>query len=233
MKYIHYMVGLLLIAGSMISCTSTPKDNELSSKEKEEGWELLFNGKDFTGWRVYGGGEPDSLWKVADGVLSSTPKGTRTFIMTADQYENFELSLEWKIGPQGNSGILYRLTEPGWAPGRAPEYQLIDQKGWKGKLKDEQHTAANYDMDKPVGSDVKPVGEWNTTKIIVNGANVQHYLNGVKVVEYDLWTDEWYQKKANSKWKNEKNYGMAKKGHIALQGHGGETGFRNIKIRKL
>ena len=231
MKHYYCMVSLLLSLFGMISCGQ--KENQLTAEEKENGWELLFNGENFDGWRLYEGEAPDSLWAISDGVLSSTGKSTSTFIMTTKEYENFEFSLEWKIGPQGNSGILYRLTEPGWAPGRAPEYQLIDQKGWKGKLKDAQHTGANYDMDAPVGSDVKPIGEWNTTRIIVNGSNVKHYLNGVKVVEYELWTDEWYDKKAHSKWKDQPNYGMAKKGHIALQGHGGQTGFRNIKIRPL
>jgi hypothetical protein len=114
-----------------------------------------------------------------------------------------------------------------------PEYQLIDDLGYPDKLKDVQLSGANYDMNPPTAKVVKPVGEFNHTKIVVNKGHVEHWLNGTKVVDYQLWTPEWEQTKANSKWKNVKTYGMSKAGHIALQDHGGGVWFKNIKIKTL
>jgi len=114
-----------------------------------------------------------------------------------------------------------------------PEYQLIDDIGYPGKLSDKQLSGANYDMQAPNAKVAKPAGEFNHTKIVVNKGHVEHWLNGTKVVEYELWSPEWEKQKANSKWKDVKPYGMSKKGHIALQDHGGGVYFKNIKIKTL
>ena len=110
---------------------------------------------------------------------------------------------------------------------------MIDDKGWPDKLDEGQYSGANYAMHKPVGGEVKPLDQWNTTRIIIKGSQVQHFLNGKKVVEYELWSDDWKERKNNCKWKNKPLYGMAENGHIGLQDHGGLTQFRNIKIREL
>ncbi len=198
---------------------------------------MLFDGKTLSGWRTYQNKPADS-WLVKDGMLynkgNTDPKTQHADLITEKQYENFELSFDWKIAPQANSGVLYMVTEEfpsSYLSG--PEYQLIDDTGYPGKLENWQKTGANYAMDPPMINATKPAGEWNHTIIKVNKGHVEHWLNNKKVVEYELWTDTWKQHKANGKWKDANGYGFSKKGHIAIQDHGGEAWFRNIKIREL
>lgn len=211
------------------------EDNTLSKKEKKEGWILLFDGKSTDGWHTYRNRESDA-WMVAEGELRCKEEGVtkRSDLITNEKYENFELSIDWKISPKHNSGIIYRCTEENGAPYESgPEYQLIDDKGYPDPIKDKQYSGANYDMQAPSKDVVKPVGEWNRTRIVVKGAHVEHWLNGAKIVEYELWSPEWEKTKSQSKWRDVKPYGMAKAGHIDLQDHGGGVTFKNIKIRKL
>ena len=212
------------------------KINTLSEKEKKEGWQLLFNGKDLNGWRTFQGKEI-SGWKVIDGVLNNSGVGSDHGgdIVTKAKFQNFELSLEWKIAPQSNSGIFYHVNEKiGTAIYESgPEYQLIDDKGWPDRLRDDQHSGANYGMHAPKNAIVKDSNEWNQTRIVVDGTHVQHYLNGVKVVDYQLWDNDWLLLKEKGKWKDYPYYGMARKGPIGLQDHGGLAQFRNIKIKVI
>jgi 3-keto-disaccharide hydrolase len=211
------------------------KDNTLSKKEKKEGWVLLFDGTTTNGWRPYKNKEQQG-WDVKDGELYCKSEGVtkRADLITANKYENFELQIDWKISPKMNSGIIYMATEENGASYESgPEYQLIDDIGYPGKLSDKQLSGANYDMNAPTAKISKPAGEFNHTKIVINKGHVEHWLNGTKVVDYQLWTPEWEQTKANSKWKDVKPYGMAKSGHIALQDHGGGIAFKNIKIKPL
>jgi len=210
----------------------------LSENETKDGWKSLFDGKTTNGWRTYQNKKSDS-WSVVDGTLyckgSETNKSDmRADMITNDQYENFEFYVEWKISKGGNSGIMYHVTEEfPTAYLSGPEYQLIDEANFPEKLEDWQKVGANYAMDPAPTAEAKPAGEWNTTKIIVNKSHVEHWLNGKKIVEYEMWTDEWNKKKTEGKWKDAAGYGMAKKGHIALQDHGSEAWFRNIKIKEL
>ena len=211
------------------------KDNTLSSKEKKEGWVLLFDGKSTSGWRSYQNKQTDN-WDVKEGELYCKTEGVtkRADLVTANKYENYELQIDWKISPKKNSGIIYMVTEDNGATYESgPEYQLIDDLGYPDKLSDKQFSGANYDMQAPGAKVAKPAGEFNHTKIVINKGHVEHWLNGTKVVEYELWSPEWEQQKANSKWKNVKPYGMSKAGHIALQDHGGGVAFKNIKIKAL
>lgn len=220
----------------MISCTNQKRDNMLTKKEKAEGWELLFDGKTTNGWRNYGKSTMTG-WKVIDGVLHNSGAGSDHGgdIITEEEYDNFELYIEWKATQKSNSGIFYHVNENAADAiyKTAPEYQLLDDIGWPTKLKPSQYSGANYAMNTPVNAKVKPLDEFNTARIIVNGPRVEHWLNGVKVVEYELWSEDWKKNKENSKWKDNAQYGMFKKGNIGLQDHGGLTMFRNIKIRKL
>lgn len=230
----------LFIAAFFTNCSSTKQtnDNGQMKNESQDGWKVLFDGKTLKGWRTYKNKNSNS-WSVKDGDLycmgSVTNKSDlRADLITADQYENFELLIDWKISPQGNSGIMYRATEEFDAAYLSgPEYQLIDDLNFPQKLEDWQMTGANYAMDPAPTAKPNPVGSWNTTRILVNGAHVEHWLNGKKIVEYELWTDEWKKKKSTGKWKDAPGYGLAKKGHIVLQDHGSEAWFRNIKIREL
>jgi hypothetical protein len=210
--------------------------NSLTESEKKDGWKLLFNGKDLNGWRTFQGKEILG-WKVIDGVLNNSGVGSDHGgdIITRDKYQNFELYIEWKIAPKSNSGIFFHVNEK---IGKAiyesgPEYQLLDDNGWPNKLHDDQYSGANYGMHAPRNAVVKSLDEWNQTRIIVDGTHVQHFLNGVKVVDYYLWDADWKSRKENGKWKDYPYYGMAKKGHIGLQDHGGLAQFRNIKIKEI
>ena len=230
---------VVAIIGFVIFLSATAQNdriNTLSEKEKKEGWRLLFNGKNLDGWRTFQGREITG-WKVIDGVLYNSGVGSDHGgdIITREKFQNFELELEWKIAPQSNSGIFYHVNEKiGTAIYESgPEYQLIDDKGWPDKLRDDQYSGANYGMHAPKNAIVKDVNDWNQARIVVNGAHVQHYLNGVKVVDYYLWDDDWMQLKEKGKWKDYPYYGMALKGPIGLQDHGGLAQFRNIKIKVI
>jgi hypothetical protein len=230
-----------LAASLLFSCGETKETantNEMTTTSADTGYTSLFDGQTLAGWRTYQNKPADS-WTVKDGTLyckgSTTDKSDlRADLITTGQYENFDLSFDWKISPQGNSGVMYLVTEEFPAAYLSgPEYQIIDDINFPAKLEDWQKTGANYAMDAAPTAQPKPVGEWNHTRIVVNKGHVEHWLNGTKVVDYQLWTDEWKQKKATGKWKDTPGYGLSKKGHIALQDHGSEAWFKNIKIREL
>ncbi len=236
-KKIGAGLTLILIAMTLVSFFKQ-KDNTLTDAEKKAGWKLLFDGKKLDQWRMYQN-KPADCWGVKNGEIyckgSETDKSDlRADLISKEQFENFELSIEWKIAPEGNSGIMYRVTEDQPAAYlTGPEYQLIDDEGFPDKLEDWQKTGADYAMYTPSSRPVKPVGEFNVTKIVVNGTHREHWLNGVKIIEFEAYSDDWNKRKSTGKWKDTPGYGMAKKGHIALQDHGSGVWFKNIKIRKL
>lgn len=239
MKRIQYFLTCIIVIGT--SCHGiAQQNNTLTEAEKKAGWELLFDGKSTNGWRFYKDGEIKG-WKVVDGVLYNSGIGSDHGgdIITLEKFKDFELSLEWKVEHGSNSGIFYHVQELDSVHAiyeSGPEYQLTDDindADPKYQTEDTQFTGANYAMNAPIGAKVKPIGEWNITRILIKGSHVEHWLNGVKVVEYELWTPEWLQRKNNCKWKECPSYGIAKEGFIGLQDHGGLTGFRNIKIRRL
>jgi len=241
-----YLGILLVTAFIFTSCKSNksnenlvpPTDNVLTAQELNDGWKLLFDGKTLEGWRMYQNKAADA-WGVKDGELyckgSETDKSDlRADIITDDQYENYEFSIDWKISPEGNSGIMYHVTEEFDAAYLSgPEYQLIDDEGFPEKLEEWQKTASDYAMYSATSRPTNPVGQFNTSKIVVNGAHREYWLNGVKVVEFEAWTPDWENRKKTGKWKDTPGYGLAKKGHICLQDHGGGVWFKNIKIRIL
>ncbi len=210
-------------------------DNTLTDKEKKEGWVLLFDGKSVNGWRGYKN-IPTDGWEVINGEIHCKETGVqkRADLITVDAYDNFELSIDWKVSKANNSGVIWRVSEDyGASFESGPEYQLIDDNGYADKLEDWQKSGADYAMYTPSKLMAKGPGEYNRTVIKVNDSHVTYWLNGDKVVEYDLWTDDWKKRKANSKWKDARGYGMNKKGHIALQDHGGGVWFKNIKLKKI
>jgi hypothetical protein len=193
-------------------------------------WKSL---NDRSAWRGYKTDTIPSRWTFTDGVLSKTRPVAD--IVSKDEYGDFELELEWKIGEAGNSGIFYRGTEEYehiyWS---GPEYQLLDNIKAADNKRPDHLAGAAYELYVPPDGHLKPVGEWNSTRIIANGAHVEHWLNGFKLLEYELWSPDWEAKVKASKFSAWPNYGRAKKGHIALQGdHNGELAFRNIRIREL
>lgn len=216
--------------------------NSLTPEEVAEGWQLLFDGTSTDAWRGYAREDfPSDSWKVEDGALTvvgSSGDMPGTDIVTKDTYKNFELSLEFKVSPHGNSGIFYRVLEKDgmeiWQ--NAAEYQVLDDPAYvaEGARAEDAHlTAGNYDMHPAIGGTLKPVGEWNHARILVDGNHVEHWLNGVKVVEYELGSEDWAQRYAASKFAEYPEYAQVETAPIGLQDHGSQVWFRNIKIRRL
>jgi len=214
-----------------------PVVNTLTNAERTEGWKLLFDGQTTAGWRGFKLDEVPPGWGVQEGALAfSGEHGGEGYkdLMTTAQFANFVLKLEWKISPGGNSGILYRVTEnhdQDFHTG--PEFQIIDAPGYPEPLKDWQLSGANYALHPPAKDVVKPAGEWNTSTLVVDGAHVEHWINGEKLVDYELWTKEWKEMVAATKFSEWPDYGLNKAGHVVLQDHGAPVWFRNIRIKVL
>jgi hypothetical protein len=207
--------------------------NTLTDAERAEGWRLLFDGKTTAGWRGYGRPTmPDDGWSVVDGALTRTGRGGD--IVTLDTYRDFELALEWKVPPGGNSGIFYRAIEDSNAIYMsAPEYQVLDDAAHVDGRNPLTSAGAAYGLYAPPRGVVRPAGEWNQTRIVVRGSRVEHWLNGQQVVEYELQSADWKAKVAASKFKDWATYGTAAGGYLGLQDHGDRVQFRSIKVRSL
>jgi 3-keto-disaccharide hydrolase len=223
-------------ANSEVAVTEDHSGSQQSDKQLDDGWTLLFDGQTMSGWRTFKNLDNDS-WEVAEGTLHCKPfeqAGKRADLITVDLYDNFELVFDWKISPQGNSGVIFRVTEDYDQPYfTGPEYQIVDDDGYPGDVKDVHFSGSDYDMYAPQKKTVKPVGEWNTSRIVAQGNHIEHWLNGSKVVAYEIGSEDWKKRKANSKWSDVEGYGLPTKGHIDLQDHSNEVWFRNIMIRPL
>jgi len=243
--YLASMKRMLLLAVvlSIIACsktTYTPMPtgpNTLDAAERALGWELLFDGNSLDKWKSYGHDDIKG-WAIKDGELVTLGNQEHAIdLMTKEVYKDFELRLEWKLPPGGNSnsGVMYNVKEEkGKAPWMTgPEYQIIDDKGFDPPLETWQKTGANYAMHPPAIEASFPTGQYNSTRIIVDGGYVQHWLNDKLVVKYQLWTEDWEQRKKSGKWKDYPDYGTQASGHIVLQDHDSPVNFRNIKIRRL
>jgi hypothetical protein len=220
----------------------------ISCEKNESEWIDLFDGKSTDGWRAYNGKEIPQKWAAVDGELTFDTdlkledewKGGGDIIYYKEEFEYFELYLEWKLPKGGNSGVFYNVQEGFQAPyAISPEYQLLDDIGWEeinnAKLEEWQKAGANYAMHEADLSkkQLNPAGEWNSSKILYTEKKVQHWLNGELLLEFEPYSKEWYLKRDSGKWDDYPDYGKFKKGYIALQDHDSPIWFRNIKIRKL
>lgn len=218
----------------ILGLTATALVLPASAEPGQAGWVNLLDGTGLTGW-TQADGKPVSSggWVVEDGVLCRKEKAGDIF--TAAEYGDFELTLEWKISPKGNSGVKYRVKQFGksWL---GPEYQILDD-GTPADSKNgsDRHSSSLYYLKAadPKTKKLKPVGEWNTTRIIAKGGHFQHYLNGAKVVDITVGSDEWKTAYAKSKFKDVKGFAENPKGKIMLQDHGAQVWFRKIQIREL
>ena len=214
-----------------------PAPNRLTPAEEAEGWRLLFDGESLDGWRGYRRQSVPAGWSAEGGVLAFAPgadSGGGGDLITAERFGDFELSLEWKIGPSGNSGIFYRVTEEERAPyWSGPEMQILDDDGHADGKSPKTSAGSNYALHEPQNHVVRPVGEWNRVRIVVSGAHVEHWLNGARAVAYELWSAEWEAAVAKTKFAEWPRYGRARRGHVGLQDHGDPVWFRNIKIREF
>lgn len=246
------MAGLAM-ATIMASCGSEPaKPNEpaepapaaatevqpvdtLTAEQTAQGWKSLFNGTDLAGWKGYKTDKPGANWQVVNGELTLTAGGAGD-IMTVEQFGPFELSLEWKISPNGNSGIIYLIREDASTDSTymtGPEMQVLDNDGHPDGKYPSHRAGALYDLEVPPDGAVKPVGEWNEAVVRFTGTEIEHWLNGKLVAESSYGDEAWKAKVAGSKFKQWPLFGTFASGHIALQDHGDRVWYRNIRIRAL
>jgi hypothetical protein len=212
--------------------TAQSATNTLTPAEKAEGWKLLFDGTSLNGWRAFKSETPPAGWKAVKGEL--VREGSGGDLMTVDQFGDFELRLEWKVTKNGNSGIMFRVTDQAnLTYETGPEFQILDNGGHKDGANPLTSAGSNYAMHAPVRDVTRPVGEWNDVRLIVRGAHVEHWMNGVKLLEYELWSDDWDKRMKASKFAKMPHYGRAKRGHLVLQDHGDLVWYRNVKIKTL
>ncbi len=219
--------------GTVLKPPATEPQNILSPEEQVQGWQLLFDGKTTAGWRGYRQESfPASGWEVHNGCLVRV--GPAGDICTIDQFGDFELKFDWRISPAGNSGVFYRVQEDVGSPWETgPEFQVLDNAEHPDGKDTKTSAGSNYGLNAPIRDITQPVGFFNHARIVARDQHVEHWLNGVKVVEYELGSDDWQQRVNNSKFKAWPEYGRKPSGHIVLQDHGDQVWYRNIKIRRL
>lgn len=256
---------LVVLMFHVLACKNqpekTPENPVEIAQEQTSEWTYLFDGTSLEGWRGYGMDALPPGWTIKDSTLTFDTElgleqeypGGKDIIYGAEEFDNFELYLEWKLPEGGNSGIFYHVKE-GYdgPPVVSPEYQLIDDANYADihdltaynsqfgaeqpeLLQDWQKTGADYAMHTADESQkiLHPVGEWNSSKIVFTPEKVEHWLNGKKLLEFVPWSEDWYAKKNSGKWDNAPDYAKHKTGYIALQDHASPIWFRNIKIRRL
>jgi len=234
---------LLVVLASCTGSAEQPADsgsstatevamNTLTEAEREAGWQLLFDGRSTAGWRGYNREGPAEGWEAVDGTLARVGPGGD--IVTDRQFDDFELSLEWRVEEGGNSGVFYRAAEgEEWIYQSAPEMQVLDDAGHVDGGDPLTSAGSNYALHGTPRGVVNPVGEWNHVRIVVDGDRVEHWLNETKVVDYVLGDADWEARVAASKFVEWPAYGRASRGHIGLQDHGDPVWYRNIKIREI
>ena len=207
--------------------------NQRTEKEKQDSWQLLFDGATPSKhWRGFQSEEFPGGWVVDKGALHRADHAGD--IITKEQFQDFELSLEWRVEGPGNSGIMFRVSEDEDRTFKTgPEYQILNNQVHPDGRNPLTCAGANYALHAPTKDVCKPVGEWNHTRIVVDGNHVEHWLNGEKVVEYDLFSEDWEKRVAGAKFADWPRYGREPKGHIALQDHQDPVWYRNIKLQRL
>jgi hypothetical protein len=206
----------------------------LTAEERAAGWRPLFDGASLAGWRIYHGGAPTSGWQVQDGTIVRVAGPGVGDLVTSETFANFDLALDWKVAPGGNSGIIYRVDDSGDATYMTgPEMQVLDDERHADGKSPLTSAGAVYGLYPAPRGVVKPAGEWNAARILVNGNHVEHWLNGKRMGQYELGSTEWMDKVKASKFDAWKGYGRSQTGRIALQDHGDVVSFRNIRIRVL
>ncbi len=227
---------VFLLSLSMFALIAYSQENTLTKKEKKEGWVLLFDGKTANGWTKFDGSPfPQKGWEISNGILTIHENQNVGDIVTNEEFSDFEFTADFKIGTACNSGIKYFYYNYPKGGRLGMEYQVLDDKDASDNKLANHLCGSLYDVF-PANESIKkvnPLGEWNTAKIVSKGKHVEHWLNGIKILEFERGSADYLAAVAKSKYKSEPVFGMIEKGKILLQDHGHEASFRNIKIRKL
>jgi hypothetical protein len=223
-----FLIALLVVATSYASSSlSTPRDNHSEIEPTGEGWTDLFESGDFSAWSLINGNDVSSAWSISDGIIHRQNIG-RDDIITRRSYDNFEMRFYWKISEGGNSGVKYRTRGS-----LGPEYQIIDEVNHRDGRRASRSSASLYDVIAPdENKPLNPPGEWNTGRIVAQGNHLTHWLNGVKVLDIDLGSDEWNEALSRSKFKGHADFATWS-GPVLLQGHTREVWFKQVLIREL
>ncbi len=248
MKF-NYLQSILLITTiSIYGCGAPSEKSESSGTEPsseaqpmEEEWITLFDGTSTEGWRGFNSSSLPENWVIEDGALKSLGTGGDIggdIVYGTREFDNFELSLEWKISEGGNSGIFYHVVEGEKYKAlyeTGPEYQVLDDIGFAEPAEDWQKVGADYAMyvPDPEKKKVKPAGEWNSSRIVFTEEKAEYWLNGEKVVEFVPWSEDWSERRNSGKWDEYPDYGLAKTGLIGIQDHGSFIWYKNIRIKDL
>jgi hypothetical protein len=223
------IVGGGLCAGMVAAQSPTVT---LTAEERAQGFRPLFDGRSLAGWRSFTAETPPAGWKAVDGEL--VRDGAGGDLMTADTFTDFELRLEWKISTNGNSGIMFRVGRNAkypWETG--PEFQVLDNAGHKDGRDPLTSAGSNFAVHAPVKDVTRPVGAWNEIRLMARGPHVEHWMNGVKLLEYEIGSPDWHARVKASKFSTMPGYGREPRGHIVLQDHGDLVAYRNVRIKVL
>ncbi|MCP5021353.1 MAG: DUF1080 domain-containing protein [bacterium] len=229
--------SLLVLIASFASCASICADDSDSgaTQPAQAPWESLFDGKSFEHWRGYGQEAMPAGWVIEEGTMYAKESGRGMDIVTRKSYTSFEFECEWRVGPNGNSGIIWHVDESAgdypWMTG--PEYQILDDVAHTGGSATKNSAGSSYDVYVPTQWVTRPAGTWNQTRIVVSGKHVQHHLNGTLIVEYEKGSADWVKRVAGSKWSRWPAYGTTDTGHLAIQGDHGTVWYRNLRVREL
>ncbi|MDR6787696.1 hypothetical protein J2Y58_001048 [Sphingomonas sp. BE138] len=230
-------LGLALLIAT--PAAARPADNVLTAQEQAQGWRLLFNGRDLSGWRSYDGSAPAATWTVKDGVLTLTKSDGQmsgTDLVTAETFGAFELTLDWRVERGGNSGVLYLARNVAGAPllyETGLEMQVLDDAAHPDGKIPTHRAGALYDMTVPPAGVVRPAGSWNHARLLVEGGRIRQWLNGTPTADVSYGDAAWRQRVAGSKFAKMPLFGTFSSGVIGLQDHGEPVAFRNIKLRRI
>lgn len=203
-----------------------------AATQPQPGWESLFDGKTISHWRGFKQATVPDGWQVVEGTITRVGPGVD--LVSKEQYASFEFEFEWKVPPAGNSGVMFHVSEDLERPYHSgPEYQILDNARHADGKNPLTSAGANYALHAPAKDATRPVGEWNQGRLLVNGAHVEHWLNGVKVVDYELWTPAWAALVKGSKFNEWPEFGKKTTGHLVLQDHGDRVQYRNLRVRRI
>ena len=244
MKIIKTTVVAAICSFVAISCDNPlPVDNQLTKQEKKTGWQLLFDGQNMTGWRrIYTDGLPKAGWRVENGCMimeyfDGKESANGGDLVTVKEFSNFDFTFDFKISAGSNSGVKYFVNEsigdPNSGYGWGPEFQIIDDSRVRGNLPGGKLAGLYELIDAPDTKKVNPIGEWNSGRIVSKNNHVEHWLNGEKMLSYELGSDHFKELVQKSKFKDKEGYAAQAKGLILIQDHGSVVSFKNLKIKEL